>query len=76
MRACTFFFFFRMLSYFCPFRDLGHVVKQLKNALEKNRSTIKEKSARIKSLEERLAALGSQKGADGGIGGITTTITS
>ncbi|CAM9135300.1 unnamed protein product [Discosporangium mesarthrocarpum] len=39
-------------------RDLGHAVKQLKGALEANRTTIRQKTARIKELEESLAAAG------------------
>ncbi|CAM9137233.1 unnamed protein product, partial [Hapterophycus canaliculatus] len=59
-------------------RDLGHAVKQLKTALETNRTTIREKNSRIKALEERLAnasvsrdvsVSGDKVGGSGGGGG-------
>lgn len=46
-------------------RDLGHAVKQLKTALETNRTTIREKNSRIKALEERLASLSASASSDG-----------
>lgn len=64
-------------------RDLGHAVKQLKTALETNRTTIREKNSRIKALEERLANLSVSGDVDvvaGGVGGVggrpTTTVLS
>lgn len=57
-------------------RDLGHAVKQLKTALETNRTTIREKNSRIKALEERLANLSVSGDVDvvaGGVGGRPTT---
>ncbi len=44
-------------------------MKQLKTALETNRTTIREKNSRIKALEERLASLSASGGADAVVGG-------
>eukprot|EP00903_Cladosiphon_okamuranus_P013783 g12829.t1 len=61
-------------------RDLGHAVKQLKTALETNRTTIREKNSRIKALEERLANMSVSGDVDvvagGGGGRPTTTVLS
>lgn len=55
-------------------------MKQLKTALETNRTTIREKNSRIKALEERLANLSVSGDVDvvagGGGGRPTTTVLS
>lgn len=56
-------------------RDLGHAVKQLKSALEKNRVTIREKTATIKALEERLAAVTNGKSSAADAAGVGMTRT-
>lgn len=58
------------------YRDLGHAVKQLKTALETNRTTIREKNSRIKALEEQLAKVAVSGDVVVGVGGRPTTVSS